>query len=300
MLAPVARAIAGQVGRGFTLIELLIVVAIIALLVSILLPALSTARELSQSAVCASNNHGLYMAAAMYASDFDGWLGPTEMYYWAPFWPTNPPMPPQLVNKGLDFHSPSPVDFYAAMDYIPFGVIGKDLLGDPSRGNEIFMCPVAQTKLVGKFWRQYASGVGSLVCYNCFSGLLYHFYGPEFRSYRSGPYKPEELADAATAILSGDAEVYYYATGYPPGYGTPADYAFAMGYWQGNVGSRATCFGAIVTWVGLLGDNYQYYHTFGPNGLFFDGHVENITPPPLSTPQAMLKNFTRDARVRMP
>ena len=54
---------------GFTLIELLVVVAIIALLVSILLPALDRALEQSESAVCLSNLRMLGLAAQMYVQE---------------------------------------------------------------------------------------------------------------------------------------------------------------------------------------------------------------------------------------
>jgi len=54
---------------AFTLIELLVVVAIIALLISILLPSLSRAREQARRSVCASNLHQVGIAMPMYTED---------------------------------------------------------------------------------------------------------------------------------------------------------------------------------------------------------------------------------------
>ena len=60
-----------KVEKAFTLIELLVVVSIIALLVSILLPSLSKAREQAKMVVCRSNLRQVGLALLFYADAHD-------------------------------------------------------------------------------------------------------------------------------------------------------------------------------------------------------------------------------------
>ncbi|QNN23916.1 prepilin-type N-terminal cleavage/methylation domain-containing protein [Planctomycetales bacterium ZRK34] len=107
--------------NAFTLIELLVVVAIIALLIAILLPTLSQAREVSRRAVCGSNQRQVFTLAVMYATTNHGafistnyeedltgelgrsnhitWLGRSTMHYFVPsFDPKAPNDSPDVID----------------------------------------------------------------------------------------------------------------------------------------------------------------------------------------------------------
>ena len=62
--------------HGFTLVELLVVIGIIAVLISILLPALSKARQVAYRTECLSNLRQAGMYFAMYANEQKGFLPP--------------------------------------------------------------------------------------------------------------------------------------------------------------------------------------------------------------------------------
>ncbi len=99
--------------RGFTLIEVLVVVAIIALLVSILLPSLAKAREQARTTACAANLSQLTRAENIYQTQNKEWMPGSPLttgYYWAKTGSTvwNPLIPGfnRMAVEWLDYATP--------------------------------------------------------------------------------------------------------------------------------------------------------------------------------------------------
>ncbi len=114
------RRLESRVGRAFTLIELLVVVSIIAVLASMLLPALSKARQRSQTTVCMNNLKQLSLLMSTYLEENDtinprpGW-GSNSRWIDIPAWELG------KVAYGTDFYNQQASPLWDSPSY--FGIM---------------------------------------------------------------------------------------------------------------------------------------------------------------------------------
>lgn len=166
--------------NAFTLVELLVVIGIIALLISVLLPTLNSARQTANTVKCASNMRQLASAMLNYASENRGKFPPNigtlkdanNANY------TDP--------NGLTANLWYDVDRIGK--YLPKGVQPSATSSNPTVGGTVFACPTdvenAQRSYAMNIW---ASSMADQFVLN---------YSPEARVYMGGSYSRQTPSQA--------------------------------------------------------------------------------------------------------
>ncbi len=224
---------------GFTLIELLVVISIVALLISLLLPALSQAREAARSITCQANQRGLGTAWRMYVEDHDGAL-------------------PYAIG-GADPDNVAQIAAYLGYEdhvYIP---------GTNNRGKTIptLICPSVTSPVLlrerGK-WQYSDYGINISAACNF---LKWGTIGEPSAYWNWGSSTPRKFGDQQTpssVIAYLDSVIAH--VGLDDNWGWP--YNYPDGIWY-------------VVWDRYWGNPYVHGGGDAVNAVFMDGHVDSFT-----------------------
>ena len=229
--------------RGFTLIELLIVIAVIALLATLLLPAAARAKAASQSAVCKSNLRQIGLGLHLYVDDFS-------------YFPGSPPHTAENQTIGQWYVVTGTVRDRAILQIAPFVGAGRyendSFVGRPE--NSVLVCPARKTAK----WKILSLHGASPGANPAPFGYGYNALGTVWRPPMQLPLglAPIYLADLTLVRVK------------PAGVRSPA----AMVAWadsEGEFGQNITPYHGGIQPSGLSDRHLQ-----GANAVFVDGHAE--------------------------
>ena len=209
--------------KFFTLIELLVVISIIAILASLLLPALQKAKGSAKTLQCANSQKNIGFAVNSYSEDYNGWLP-----------------------ASLDYSNAYSVAWYQLRWYI--APSGSNINYDAADRIVKTGCPTYPAG-IAKYW-------GFCYSYNAYLGI-YNASGSQTSLgwYASYPRtKISRIQNPSGKIIASDTKNYLWI-----GY---ISYLELMGWWH-NSGQNFLFFDNHVAWMGkksfTFGGGYDGY-----------------------------------------
>ncbi len=230
---------------GFTLVELLVVVAIIALLVSILLPALGQARKQAYGIVCSSSLRQLVLGWMLYAEDNDGRFVSASGYQTT----IGDPMDPRYSSP----QNPEWIDPWT--DGVSKEGCKRGLMWPYVENIDCYRCPIDKRyeKTNNKQWRSYAIS-------DAMAGNYYQGRGCNGNEGRRRLYKLEQIRNSGDRLVIVEE-----------GQNNPATLMSSTGSW-------AMCFLANGKgrWLDPLRIDHGMDSRGASNLAFADGHVDRF------------------------
>ncbi len=237
-----------RLARAFTLVELLIVVGIIAVLIAVLLPALTAARRQAQMVVCASNLRQIGLVSAQYINEYKGVLPAWDYRFSA-----------DNLSPGYDW-TVTLSKYFSSRQWVQWG--GGTGTATQNAPIELYKCPSVNVEhvITDPFWaaRRPTSYVISFYTASPTNSGWYHPNWPKVTMFRSSVEFPL-FTELMPSIVGVGGMTQWFFSGRvdePP--------TTAVGNWQQSVSFRH-------------GKSGQWNDPRGVvNVCFLDGHVASI------------------------